>query len=178
MFDVDVLSLVRLWAEQIVWNTKNGQYVDTGKDSEDEAATLAPPPKDASFQSLPSMPMTPAFSSPTPSSFTAASTASNRNNTRKNYFCVHSLLYDTRPSRSRQKECLRQSVQHQNQFGQQPLATVEYISSSDAIVIRNRDTAMFRSVTGDDGSIIRAAPRPTTRHFYHTSHNGTNDLNF
>jgi hypothetical protein len=83
MFDVDVLSLVRLWAEQIVWDAKKGQWVDTGKDSEDEAATLAPPPKDASFQSLPPMtPMTPAFSSP----FTAAPAASNHNNNEGNRF--------------------------------------------------------------------------------------------
>ncbi|EFX88655.1 hypothetical protein DAPPUDRAFT_233917 [Daphnia pulex] len=84
MFDVDVLSLVRLWVEQIVWDAKKGQWVDTGKDSEDEAATLAPPPKDASFQSLPPMPMTPAFSSPAP--FTAAPAASNHNNNEGNRF--------------------------------------------------------------------------------------------
>ncbi|KAI9564384.1 hypothetical protein GHT06_008123 [Daphnia sinensis] len=64
----------------IVWDPKKNQWVDTGKDSEDEAATLAPPPKDASFQSLPPMPMTPAFSSPAPASFNAAPAAANNNN--------------------------------------------------------------------------------------------------
>jgi len=38
--------------------------VDTAKDGEDEIASLAPPPKDTSFHSLPPMPTTPAFSSP------------------------------------------------------------------------------------------------------------------
>ena len=84
MFDIHVFSLR---VEQIVWDAKKGQWVDTGKDSEDEAAALAPPPKDASFQSLPPMtPMTPSFSSPAPLSFTAAPTASNHNNNEGNRF--------------------------------------------------------------------------------------------
>ncbi|XP_059352135.1 protein transport protein Sec16A-like isoform X3 [Daphnia carinata] len=65
----------------IVWDPKKGQWVDTAKDSEDEAAALAPPPKDASFQSLPPMPLTPAFSSPAPASLTA-----NNNNNEGNRF--------------------------------------------------------------------------------------------
>lgn len=64
-----------------MWDPKKGQWVDTAKDSEDEAAALAPPPKDASFQSLPPMPLTPAFSSPAPASLTA-----NNNNNEGNRF--------------------------------------------------------------------------------------------
>lgn len=51
---------------QIVWDPTKNRWIDTSKDDEDEAASLPPPPKDASFQSLPSMPATPSFASPVP----------------------------------------------------------------------------------------------------------------